>query len=50
MGRNQFGPTALAEALVQWIAIVGYIANHAFWRLADKPALDSSFHQLHFLG
>ena len=39
----------LSKPLVQWIAIVSFVAYNTFWQLADKPVFDGGFNPLHFV-
>ena len=50
MRSDKLGSIQLAKPVVQWIAVVCFIANYTLGRLADKPALDRALNQLHFVG
>jgi len=50
MWSDKLGSILLPKALIKWIAIISLIAYYSLGRLADKPAFDGGFNQLHFVG
>lgn len=48
MRYDKLGSMLHSKASIQWITAIGFITNHAFWRITDNTAVDCGFHTLHF--
>jgi len=50
MRGNQFNTAFTQKPLIQWIAVVGLIANDSIRRIWGKAAVDGRLNQLYFMG
>src|SRR5260370_4972646 len=49
VGRDEPNTVFLPEALVEWIAVVGAVADHASWFGSREALLDGSFDEFRFM-
>ena|SRR2546423_15151451 len=49
VGRDESNMVFLPQALVEWIAVVGAVADHPFWFGSREALRDGGFDQLRFM-
>jgi len=47
--RDELDPVFLPQALVQWIAVVGAVADHSFWFGSREALLDGGLDEFRFM-